>query len=138
MQKSKLGGSAALTQSRTKASERAFSAVADNGDTHRKEFGYGKRKRLKFRYDKLWSPAPGGTEYLHFDIRFLTFCISITRCHINPLPETCLKRVKTGQKLPFAIIHRYLRRATRTGAHDHFFPSVFINVGRRHRDAAAE
>src|SRR3990167_8710263 len=49
----KLGGSAALTQSRIKASERAFSAVADNGDTHRKEFGYGKRKRLKFRYDKF-------------------------------------------------------------------------------------
>src|SRR3990167_11335467 len=51
----KSGGSAALTQSRTKASERAFSAVADNGDTHRKEFGYGKRKRLKFRYDKMKS-----------------------------------------------------------------------------------
>ena len=51
----KLGGSAALTQSRIKASERAFSAVADNGDTHRKEFGYGKRKRLKFRYENLFS-----------------------------------------------------------------------------------
>ena len=49
------GSALLLTQSRTKASERAFSAVADNGDTHRKEFGYGKRKRLKFRYDKLMS-----------------------------------------------------------------------------------
>src|SRR3989338_5113875 len=53
----KLGGSAARTQSRMKASERAFSAVADNGDTHRKECGYGKRKRLKFRYDYLFSAA---------------------------------------------------------------------------------
>src|SRR3989338_5176814 len=54
----KLGGSAALTQSRIKASERSFSAVADNGDPHRKEFGYGKQKRLKFRYDKSTKQAP--------------------------------------------------------------------------------
>src|SRR3989344_7945427 len=55
------GGSAALTQSRIKASERAFSAVADNGDTHRKEFGYGKRKRLKFRYDKVYTRVTDAT-----------------------------------------------------------------------------
>ena len=63
----KSGGSAALTQSRTKASERAFSAVADNGDTHRKEFGYGKRKRLKFRYDETQQSCRIGSYDFDFD-----------------------------------------------------------------------
>src|SRR3989344_8871971 len=92
----KLGGSAALTQSRIKASERSFSAVAANGDTHRKEFGYGKRKRLKFRYD----------EFLP-----LESILGGRKCHIPNLDGMRRK-----------IIERMKRR----GEEIHRFPCFFI------------